>query len=131
MNAHPFLSVVARPSQGPVVLRDATGIALYAARDYAVGEVVFEFRNVSWRIDRDQFTVEHPSGAHIFHPLLAKTAHSCAPNGSLDVRGRRLVALRPIAPGDCITFDYAMTEKRISHPFTCLCGSANCRGRIE
>jgi hypothetical protein len=115
---------------GPAVRRDRTGLSLYALRPYAPGDVVLEFRNLTWRIDRDQFTVEHPSGAHVFHPLLAKAAHSCEPNTRLDLRQRVMLATRAIRPDDCISFDYASTERRISHPFDCLCRSRACRGRI-
>jgi hypothetical protein len=132
MSGSSFLLVVpkARGNVSPVVRRDDTGLALYAGRAYAPGEVVFDFKNISWSTDRDKFTVEHTSGAHLFHPLLAKSSHGCDPNGRLDIRGRVMVAIRPIAAGDRIAIDYAATERRISHPFACLCRSANCRGRI-
>ncbi len=130
-----FLKVIARArpaSQlGPAVRRDRTGLSLYALRPYAPREVVLEFKNVVWRIDRDQFTVEHPSGAHLYNALLSKVAHSCQPNGRLDLRRRVMTAVREIAPGDCISIDYRATERRISHPFDCLCGAGGCCKRIE
>jgi hypothetical protein len=132
MSDSSFMRIVpkARGNVSPVVRRDDTGMAPHAAGAYAPSEVVFDFKNISWRIDRDKFTVEHTSGAHLFHPLLAKVSHGCDPDGRLDVRGRTMVAIRPIAAGDRIAVDYAATERRISHPFACLCRSANCRGRI-
>jgi hypothetical protein len=65
--------------------------------------------------------------------------HSCDPNCRLDFRaGRRiyLVALREIAPGEELSFDYATTTTRAgiaAFPgwrFQCLCGTANCRGEV-
>ena len=83
-----------------------------------------------WRPRRDRFTVQHPGGQHLYHPVLAKTAHSCDPNCRIDLAQRVLVALRPIEAGEAITYDYETTESWFSHPFWCLCGSRRCRGRI-
>jgi hypothetical protein len=51
--------------------------------------------------------------------------HSCEPNTVL--RGREFVALRPIEPGEEVTFDYNTTEYEMAEPFTCECGT--CGGR--
>ncbi|MFI4936864.1 MAG: SET domain-containing protein-lysine N-methyltransferase [Caulobacterales bacterium] len=108
---------------------DATGEGLYAGRTYAAGEVVLDLADVEWRA-RDKHTVEHPSGRHFFHPVLAKTAHSCDPNCAIAFDPLALVARRAIAPGEAVTIDYEATESVISFPFDCLCGSPGCRGRI-
>ncbi len=55
--------------------------------------------------------------------------HSCTPNAYL--RGRDLIALRPIAAWDQITFDYNGTEDRLSSPFLCSCGAPNCCGEVR
>jgi hypothetical protein len=55
--------------------------------------------------------------------------HSCDPNAGL--RGQiTLVALRDIAPGEEITFDYAMSDGCDYDEFDCGCSSKKCRGRI-
>lgn len=46
--------------------------------------------------------------------------HSCQPNAV--VEGRRLVAIRAIAAGDEVTFDYHCTEYDMDAPFLCHCG---------
>ena len=46
--------------------------------------------------------------------------HSCEPSTTLV--GLRLIALRPIARWEEITFDYNTTEYDISTPFACQCG---------
>ncbi|MFM7280471.1 MAG: SET domain-containing protein-lysine N-methyltransferase, partial [Planctomycetia bacterium] len=51
--------------------------------------------------------------------------HSCRPTTA--VRGRELIALRPIAPYEELSFDYETTEWHMAEPFTCRCG--NCGGR--
>lgn len=118
------------PPEALIVKKDATGEALYATRPYQRGEVVFQFEKVEWRSRRDRHTVQHPSGEHIFHPVLARTAHSCEPNCRIDLEDRSMVAIRAIGTGEAITYDYETTERWFSHPFWCLCGSRRCRGRI-
>jgi SET domain-containing protein len=60
--------------------------------------------------------------------------HSCDPNCWVRIQGIRavLVALRPIAPGEEITYDYATTstEEPQNWTLTCLCGSPQCRGKV-
>jgi carboxylesterase len=59
--------------------------------------------------------------------------HSCDANAA--IRGSREVfALRPIAAGEEITFDYALTVRPAAHSrfwrMPCACGAATCRGVI-
>lgn len=55
--------------------------------------------------------------------------HSCDPNAGF--AGQiAVVALRDIAPGEEICFDYAMCDGSPYDEFTCLCGAATCRGTI-
>lgn len=55
--------------------------------------------------------------------------HSCAPNTLF--KGRALVALKSIEPGQEITFDYNSTEYELTEPFDCCCESDCCKGRIR
>lgn len=55
--------------------------------------------------------------------------HSCDPNAGL--RGQvALVARRPIAAGEEVCYDYAMSEVTSYDEFDCQCGSELCRGRV-
>jgi hypothetical protein len=55
--------------------------------------------------------------------------HSCDPN--LGLRGAlSLVALRPIAPGEAVCYDYAMTDGSDYDEFVCQCGAPSCRGKV-
>jgi hypothetical protein len=58
--------------------------------------------------------------------------HSCAPTAALAKRSD-LIALRDLAPGEEITYDYA-TNSSVRNPFVmafeCACGAPGCRGRI-
>lgn len=58
--------------------------------------------------------------------------HSCSPNtGIRDDKGRIvLIALKAIAPGAEITFDYSTTQTNGLWSMECQCGSKKCRGRI-
>jgi hypothetical protein len=56
--------------------------------------------------------------------------HSCNPNAG--IRGQIiLVAMRAIAAGEEITFDYAMSDSSSFDEFECACGAPNCRGRVS
>lgn len=52
--------------------------------------------------------------------------HACRPNAA--IAGRQLVALRAIAAGEEVTFDYNTTELELAEPFNCHCGA--CGGRL-
>lgn len=56
--------------------------------------------------------------------------HCCEPNAGL--RGQvALVALRAIAAGEEITYDYAMSDGSAYDGFHCQCGAPSCRGQIS
>jgi uncharacterized protein len=56
--------------------------------------------------------------------------HSCNPNAG--IRGQiSLVAMRSIAAGEEITFDYAMADSTPYDEFPCACGAPTCRGRVS
>lgn len=52
--------------------------------------------------------------------------HACDANARLV--GRDIVAVRAIAPGHEITFNYNATESELAAPFDCRCGARACRG---
>ena len=66
--------------------------------------------------------------------LMALVNHSCSPNCGIRINetgAQDYVAMRDIASGEEITFDYAMQNYIIDHfPISCLCGSLECRGSI-
>jgi SET domain-containing protein len=89
------------------------GAGLFATRPYQTGDAVFAF----------DYWSEEVMPMH-------RSNHSCDPTGSFDDAGM-LVALRDIAIGEEITFNY------LHHPipaspwnFECHCGSANCVGWV-
>jgi hypothetical protein len=56
--------------------------------------------------------------------------HSCEPNCGLS-GSQLLVAVRDIAPGEELTFDYAMCDASDYDEFRCLCGAPTCRGVVS
>ena len=83
-----------------------------------------ERRRRSTQIDEDLFMVatEHEEPGDQIN-------HSCAPNCGTS-GGVLIVALREIAAGEELTYDYAMSDGCDFDEFDCSCGAANCRGRI-
>ncbi len=115
---------------------DDRNVGVFATRDFAQGDTVL------------LGVPSHPAPANHSHAnqvglsswvfedgLGPKVNHSCDPNCGVRfnaaVDGFDFVALRPIAAGDEITFDYAMRNYVIEHfPERCLCGAADCRGTV-
>jgi SET domain-containing protein len=58
--------------------------------------------------------------------------HSCDPNAGMKIQGTtaELFAIRDIAPGEEIFFDYSTIIDEDDFTMTCLCGSPGCRGKI-
>jgi hypothetical protein len=55
--------------------------------------------------------------------------HHCEPNAV--IRDFALLAIRDIAPGEGVTFDYNTTEWDLADPFACHCGSPACVGVVR
>ncbi len=55
--------------------------------------------------------------------------HSCEPNCGI-TGSALLVAMRDIAVGEEVTFDYAMCDASDYDEFACLCGQPTCRGVV-
>ena len=55
--------------------------------------------------------------------------HSCEPNCGL-LGGTILIAMRDIAPGEEVTFDYATSDGSDYDEFECACSTASCRGKV-
>lgn len=55
--------------------------------------------------------------------------HSCEPNCGLG-GAAQVVAMRDVAIGEALTFDYAMADGSDYDEFACTCGAVTCRGRV-
>ncbi|HZR27609.1 MAG TPA: SET domain-containing protein-lysine N-methyltransferase [Terriglobales bacterium] len=58
--------------------------------------------------------------------------HSCGPNCETDeIDGRVwIIAMRDIAPGEELTYDYNLYDGEEDDPAPCFCGAKNCRGSM-
>lgn len=119
------------------------GRGLFAAEPIARDELVCMWGGVVYReadlssLDPElrHFLLQIDEGLHLGPRDLGDVDeaeffnHSCDPNCGM--RGQiALVALRDIAPGEELTFDYAMAETH-DQEFACRCGSSLCRGTIR
>jgi hypothetical protein len=107
--------------------------AFFAQRSYQPGDTVIGFSAKEILSEPSYLTVQVGIGKHIMlHPEhLQYINHSCAPNVFFDTYAMQIVALKPIAEGDEMTFFYPSTEWDMAQPFTCFCGSNNCLREIK
>lgn len=129
------------PAPAPLVrvVVSPGGAALVAARDLPAGARILTAEGVV-RATPTQTSFQLDARRHLDVPadLDADTLHrehpwrflnhGCDPNAAF--RDRVLEALRPIAAGEEIRFDYESTEDALAVPFACRCGDAGCRGRL-
>lgn len=115
------------------------GKAVFAAVDFAEGDRIVKFTGRRFRADQvpsvmrgggDRFVQVTPD--HYMGPsgrIDDLINHSCAPNAGLRFtdEGVVLVAIRPIGPGDEITWDYSTTLAESNWHMICQCRSDGCR----
>ena len=114
------------------------GLGLFATRHFEAGERILVFKGK--RFDANDPIHETPDGSNLLQtgrrtyimplPPGLYVNHSCNPNAGV-VHGRHLVALRSIAAGQEIRFDYATTIFDDTWKMACACGEPNCRNLIE
>ena len=83
-----------------------------------------EQRSRSIQIDVNQFVV----GPELREPG-DSINHSCLPNCGMR-NATQLIAMGPIAVGEELTYDYAMSDTSDYDEFECACGSDRCRRQI-
>jgi hypothetical protein len=83
-----------------------------------------EQRSRSIQIEVDQFVL----GPELREPG-DSINHSCLPNCGMH-NATQLIAMREIALGEELTYDYATSDASDYDEFECACGSENCRVRI-
>jgi hypothetical protein len=114
-NHHRVIATAAIPAGGRILRFDGVLVDRPTRRSLQVGDD--EHLVLPPTVSIEQAVKTHP---WVF------LNHACEPNAVR--RGRDLLALRAIAAGDAITFDYCTTEAELSTPFRCRCGGAACRG---
>jgi D-alanine-D-alanine ligase len=124
------------------------GYGMVATRPMRAGDVVFRGEERPQRMvtrsyvertwsaaDRETFyRYAYPVGPDVYvlwdldPASWAPQNHSCEPNTAF--QGLNVVASRDIATGEELTLDYGACYDDRMIPFDCVCGSAQCRGRI-
>jgi hypothetical protein len=107
--------------------------AFFAQRKYEAGQVVTEFSAGAVLSHPTYLTVQVDIDKHIMlqPEHLQYINHSCDPNVFFDTYTMQVVALKPIAEGDEMTFFYPSTEWDMAQPFKCHCGTSRCLGEIK
>lgn len=135
--AQPSAGLPDASAAGVEVRPCALGRGLFARRAFAPGDLILRLDGPRYeRTDPIHATDE---GANLLqtgrrtyillHPPAVFANHSCDPNAGV-VGNRRLAAIRAIAPGEEITFDYSTTMDEDFWTLECRCGAPNCRGRV-
>lgn len=121
-----------RVREGPL------GKGIHARRSLAAGERILEFsgpilthRQVIAMGEAQAYAVQIGPDRYIDTEPLGRFAnHSCVPNAGV-VDDRVLVALRPIAAGEEVRFDYSTTMSENYWILACRCNEPTCRGVIR
>ncbi|MES1171873.1 MAG: SET domain-containing protein-lysine N-methyltransferase [Bacteroidota bacterium] len=121
-----------------VIRSSIDGYGVIATRPFAEGELLADVDGVAWRDEDavdDRYSLWIDEG--LYFDMVDQTRwinHSCDPNAGLETGVRengdvwaKIVALRPIAVGQEIAYDYAFPA-HLAEP--CRCGSPRCRGMI-
>lgn len=119
------------PNEVPAyVFFDGKQKTLKATRRIRQGETITDLPT-KIRPNPDKYSIEVHPGVHLDceFTMVGAINHSCAPNAA--VKDTRIIAWACINPGEEIKIDYKRTEQKLAVPFDCLCGSKNCKGRIE
>lgn len=134
-SSYPAGTVVATASPNVGVLIEASQRRLVAVRDIAAGTEIFRLVGRETRVPT-RYSIQVGPEMHLDSDDLATDAerirerywmylnHSCEP--SAWVTGLAVVALKDIAAGEGVTFDYNATEWDMAEPFDCHCGSELC-----
>jgi hypothetical protein len=139
-NAVPVIDdVLEKPA---IEVRDNAGFkGVYAKLPIERNSVILHLRGtISARPSK--YTIQLSSNQHLNLPAIKRPKdhidycwqylnHCCEPNGYMKTAERTFRALRDIAPGEEINFNYLTTEWEMAEPFNCHCGSANCFGFIQ
>jgi SET domain-containing protein len=121
------------------VVRSAIhGYGVVALKAFAEGEKIADIDGVTWREGEDvddRYSLWVEDG--LYYDMVDQTRfinHSCDPNAYVDTglmddghAWAVIIALRPIAIGEELSYDYAFPAN-LAEP--CRCQSPNCRGLI-
>jgi hypothetical protein len=107
--------------------------SFHALKSFRPGDIICEFGARATYKKPTYLTVQVEDDKHILldPEFLQYINHSCDPNVFFDTNSFLLVCLQPIRKGDEMTFFYPSTEWKMSQPFNCHCGAADCFKKIQ
>jgi SET domain-containing protein len=130
------------------------GKGLFALRPIAAGERILEYKGelITWAQalrrhphdpdDPNHTFYFHVDDKHVIDGKIGGNAsrwinHACDPNCEAEIDGQRVFihALRALAPGDELFFDYRLVldgrhTPKVKREYACRCGSPKCRGTM-
>ena len=140
MSAATSIAGNAPPTSGIAVVGAPGSYGVIATAPFAAGDVLFSVEGMT--TDRpSRYSVQIDDQRHIevepdtpLDQLPARypwrfVNHHCDPSAVFV--GSEFRALRPIAAGEAITYNYNTTEFDMAAPFSCHCGFETCSGRIS
>lgn len=125
------------PDMVKVILESsgAHGKGVFACAPIAQGECIMTFSGAEFsraQVDFDDYHLQIGEDVYLgpSRGLDDYVNHSCQPNSGF-YRGLDLVALRDIAPGEEVTWDYSTAiDEQDFAGFPCCCGAPLCRGQV-
>ena len=130
--------------ESPIEVRDNDGYkGIFATKDIPEDSVIFYLKGTI-TAQPTRYTIQMGPREHLNFAAIRRPNddlnycwqylnHHCEPNGYMNTAEFTFRALRDIAAGEEITFNYLTTESEMAVPFNCICGSENCfdfiRGR--
>ena len=112
-------------------VRPRLHLCLIASEDIAAGEAIVSCSSDEVTRERSWRTIQVDHNRHVRNQYLDYVDHSCEPNAAFVVESLQLVALRPVAAGERITFFYPGAEVELAQDFVCSCGSGECLGHLK
>ena len=92
---------------------------VYTTKEYSAGSPVRVFESYTLVDNPTRTSIQIGPGNHIEDRIGKYVNHSCSPTCEID--GIRIVAIKDVAKGDEITFDYNKNEDLMASPFKCAC----------
>lgn len=126
---NPSAEVISKHVFANVLLNNASNQkSLHATLPFVPGDVICNFGAGILQSHPTYLTVQIGADRHItlMPEFLQYINHSCNPNVFFDTTSMQLICLKPLQPGDELTFFYPSTEWEMAQPFVCNCGSKEC-----
>ena len=112
--------------QGQAIVIDEDGDYYDTSYSYAqIAALGLDLARHCFQVDHDRYLLPHGSIDDLIN-------HSCEPTAGITLteRGYRLTALRNIAAGEQLTYDYSTYITNPRERLQCCCGSPRCRGEV-